>query len=88
MKTTKDFPRFTLHHGDCLEMLKKIPSNSVHSIVTDPPYNISFSGSKWDSFGKNIQFSMWCREWASQCYRIVRPGGFLIAFSNRIGSLP
>ena len=30
-----------LYHGDCLEELKKIPDNSVDSIVTDPPYGLS-----------------------------------------------
>ena len=27
--------------GDCLEMLKDLPDNSVDSIVTDPPYGLS-----------------------------------------------
>jgi site-specific DNA-methyltransferase (adenine-specific) len=30
-----------LHHGDCLEVLKTLPDNSVDSIVTDPPYGLS-----------------------------------------------
>ena len=28
----------TLLHGDCLEKLKEIPSDSVHSVITSPPY--------------------------------------------------
>ena len=34
--------------GDCLEKMKEMESNSVDSIVTDPPYGISFMGKKWD----------------------------------------
>ena len=30
-----------LWNGDCLELMKNIPNNSVDLIVTDPPYNIS-----------------------------------------------
>ena len=30
--------------GDCLEEMKKIPDNSVDSIVTDPPYEITATG--------------------------------------------
>lgn len=30
--------------GDCLELLKDIPDNSVDLVVTDPPYEISVSG--------------------------------------------
>lgn len=33
-----------LLNGDCYELLKKLPDNSVDLIVTDPPYEISCSG--------------------------------------------
>jgi len=36
--------------GDCLEVLKTLPDNSVDSIVTDPPAGIEFLGKDWDSF--------------------------------------
>ena len=34
--------------GDCLEKLKGLLDNSVDSIVTDPPYGLSFMNKKWD----------------------------------------
>ena len=67
--------------GDCIEEMKKIESNSIHSVVTDPPYNLDLDKSKWDNFGSNARFSMWCREWARECLRVLRPGGYLISFS-------
>lgn len=27
-------------HADCFEWLSEIPENSVHAIVTDPPYGV------------------------------------------------
>jgi DNA modification methylase len=36
--------------GDCLEVLRTLPDNSVDSIVTDPPAGIEFLGKDWDSF--------------------------------------
>ena len=33
--------RFTLWHGDCLEVLAQMPENSVDSCVTDPPYHLT-----------------------------------------------
>ena len=36
--------------GDCIEIIKEIPDNSVDSIVTDPPAGIAFMGSDWDDF--------------------------------------
>ncbi len=37
-----------IHNNDCLEFMKQLPDNSVDSIVSDPPYGISFMGKKWD----------------------------------------
>lgn len=34
----------TLLHGDCLELMNQIPSNSIDLVVTDPPYSIKTRG--------------------------------------------
>lgn len=34
--------------GDCLEVMKGIPDNSVDLVVTDPPYNLDTTGGKLD----------------------------------------
>lgn len=31
----------TLHHGDCLDVLRTLPDASVDSVVTDPPYSLT-----------------------------------------------
>ena len=38
----------TLHHGDCLDVLRSLPDASVDSVVTDPPYGLEFMGKSWD----------------------------------------
>ena len=38
----------TVHHGDCIEVMRGLPSGSVDSVVTDPPYGIRFMGQAWD----------------------------------------
>lgn len=38
----------TVHHGDCIEVMRGLPAESVDSIVTDPPYGIRFMGQAWD----------------------------------------
>lgn len=30
--------RIRLLHGDCMQRMQEIPSNSIDSVVTDPPY--------------------------------------------------
>lgn len=37
-------------HGDCLELLKTIPDNSVDLVITDPPYQFETQGG--GAFGK------------------------------------
>ena len=46
--------------GDCLEILKKIPDNSIDLIFTDPPYNISKKDKIFRDYrsGKNGDISM------------------------------
>ena len=33
--------RFTLHLGDCLNVLETLPAESVDAVVTDPPYHLT-----------------------------------------------
>ena len=67
--------RFELHLGDCLETLRTMPDNSVDSIVTDPPYGLSFMGKRWDYDVPSVEI------WA-ECLRVLKPGGHLLAFAG------
>jgi len=64
-----------LHEGDCLEVLRKLEDNSVDSIVTDPPYGLSFMGKKWD-------YDVPAQEIWEECLRVLKPGGHLLAFAG------
>ncbi|SDY29551.1 DNA methylase [Pseudomonas sp. NFIX28] len=66
---------YQLYHGDCLEQLRLMPDNSVDSIVTDPPYGLSFMGKKWDHDVPAVEV------WA-ECLRVLKPGGHLLAFAS------
>lgn len=63
--------------GDCLDQLKNIPSDSIDSIVTDPPYELGFMGKSWDNTGIANNKEMW-----AECLRVLKPGGHLLAFSG------
>jgi site-specific DNA-methyltransferase (adenine-specific) len=49
MKYPDDFIN-KIHCADCLEFMKGMPDNSIDTIITDPPYGLSFMGKKWDNF--------------------------------------
>jgi site-specific DNA-methyltransferase (adenine-specific) len=133
----------TLHHGDCLDVLREIPDSSVDAVVTDPPYGLEFMGREWDgadgfrrslnpndagrdnAFGRTSRtspeystgkpsnarirtrvdgrtnptegksttttpeayvagppFQHWCEAWATQCLRVLKPGGHMLAFGG------
>jgi hypothetical protein len=64
-----------LLHGDCLDVLATLPDNSVDSVVTDPPYGLSFMGKRWDY---DVPSEAIWRE----CLRVLKPGGHLLAFAG------
>tara|TARA_E500000331_G_C17246487_1_gene709293 strand:+ start:583 stop:2265 length:1683 start_codon:yes stop_codon:yes gene_type:complete len=59
--------------GDCVEILRSFPDNSIDSIVCDPPYGIGFMGKDWDH-------SVPTEEWARECFRVLKHGGHIVAF--------
>jgi site-specific DNA-methyltransferase (adenine-specific) len=63
-----------LYKGDCLQEMKKIESNSVDAIITDPPYGTT-NRNNWDSV---IDLKlMW-----EQLNRIIKPNGAIVLFCN------
>jgi DNA modification methylase len=64
-------------HGDCREVLRSLPDNSVDSVVTDPPYELGFMGKKWDSSGIAYDVTVW-----AECLRVLKPGGHVLAFGG------
>jgi len=66
-----------LLHGDCRELLKSLPDQSIDSIVTDPPYELGFMGKRWDASGIAYDIKVW-----QECLRVLKPGGHLLAFGG------
>lgn len=63
---------FSLHHGDCLDILRTLPDDSIDAIVTDPPYGTT--ACKWDSV---IPLApMW-----EQLKRVIKPKGAIVLFA-------
>jgi len=62
-------------NGDSMEVLKTLDKNSVDSIVTDPPYGLSFMGKAWDHSVPSAE--LW-----KEALRVLKPGGYILAFAG------
>lgn len=61
--------------GNSREILKGLTDNSVDSVVTDPPYGLSFMGKKWDYDVPSVE--LW-----REALRVLKPGGHLLSFGG------
>ncbi len=95
-------PIVDLRHGDCLDVLRQIPDESIHAVVTDPPYGLANTDSahvvetlsKWFAGERNYLHSgkgFMGKAWDAfvpppavwdECFRVLKPGGHLLAFSG------
>jgi DNA modification methylase len=66
--------RHKLTCGDCIEVMRGLPDNSVDAICTDPPYGLGFLNKQWDCAVPGDDF-------AREALRVLKPGGHLIAFA-------
>jgi site-specific DNA-methyltransferase (adenine-specific) len=60
--------------GNNTDVLRTYEDNTFDSIVTDPPYGIAFLGKDWDNDTGALE------TW-QECFRVLKPGGHLLAFS-------
>jgi DNA modification methylase len=90
--------RWEVRHADCLLLLPRLDASSIDAVVTDPPYGISINNMSWDSprrldpmraptrvrsrTSPRMAFQGFCAEWATQCFRVLKPGAHLAAFSS------
>lgn len=66
-----------IYLGNNIDILKTFEDNSIDSVVTDPPYGISFMGKKWDYDVPSV--ALW-----QEVLRVLKPGGHaLVACGTR-----
>ncbi len=63
-----------IYQGDCLDVMKELPSDSIDLLLTDPPYGYSFLGKDWDRAVPKLE--IW-----QECIRLLKPGSFAFVMS-------
>ncbi|MGB7622172.1 MAG: site-specific DNA-methyltransferase [Terriglobia bacterium] len=81
MKPNLITPYGVLYNCDCMDLLAKMPSESVDAVFADPPFNIGkeYNNGITDNLEPQ-EYLDWCRLWISECVRIVKPGGAIFIY--------
>ena len=75
MNIVRDTDRDVLIQGDCREVLRSLGEASIDTVITDPPYGLSFMGKEWDHGVPGVAF------WEA-ALRVAKPGAMLLAFGG------
>jgi site-specific DNA-methyltransferase (adenine-specific) len=68
--------------GDCLKVMRTMPSESVDLVITDPPFNIGKDyGDTYNDKKDAEEYIKWCKEWLTECIRLLKPTGSLYLFN-------
>ncbi len=63
--------------ADCLELLKRVPDDSIQLVVCDPPYNIKVAA--WDDVANYLD---WAGQWIAEVERVLMPTGNFVIFGG------
>ena len=70
-------------HGDCLEVLPRIPESSVDAVVTDPPFAITGGLSNGMTSRNDTQFfEHWFADVARELIRVTKPEGCMFLWCD------
>ncbi len=84
----------TLCHGDALDLLPRLPSQSIDLLVTDPPFAIDFQAQRlnYHRTGSNVlegyreipagDYADFTTRWIEEAFRVLSPAGSLYVFSG------
>jgi len=77
--------KFDLRLEDCVAGMAKLSEASVDIVVTSPPYNLGIRYGRYSDREDRGSYLKWCRKWAAQIRRILKPGG---SFFLNVGAAP
>lgn len=67
---------YELHHGDCIEVMRTLPAESVDAIITSPPYAMQ----RKTTYGgiPEADYPAWTVAWMTEARRLLKPDGSVI----------
>jgi site-specific DNA-methyltransferase (adenine-specific) len=77
--------KLDLHREDCIKGMLQLAEESIDLVVTSPPYNLGINYEQYSDRQDRRSYLDWCREWAEQIRRVLKPDG---SFFLNIGAAP
>jgi modification methylase len=88
---TRSLPLDRVVLGDCLQVMQRLPAESIDLIFADPPYNLQLRQElwrpnltrvngveeAWDRFESFEHYDQFTRDWLGACRRVLKPDGSL-----------
>jgi len=82
MKLAHTTPLGQLYEADCLDFLRSIASDTVHTFFADPPFNLGKAyGKKGSDNVSERQYLAWSNAWLDEAVRVLVPGGALFVYN-------
>lgn len=64
-----------IYLGDCIEIMKTFPKESIDLVFADPPFNIGIKYDRWKDNLEYNEYIEWSRKWISECFRVLKKTG-------------
>jgi site-specific DNA-methyltransferase (adenine-specific) len=82
MKLTHTTALGQLYEADCLDFLRSIDSDTVHTFFADPPFNLGKAyGKRGSDNVSERQYLVWSNTWLDEAVRVLAPGGALFVYN-------
>jgi site-specific DNA-methyltransferase (adenine-specific) len=73
----------TIHRGDCVDGLRRLPPGVIDLAFADPPFNIGYQYDIYDDNRDYHAYLGWTREWMGEVCRALKPDGtFWVAIGD------
>jgi site-specific DNA-methyltransferase (adenine-specific) len=73
----------TIHPGDCLDLLPRLPEGSIDLAFADPPFNIGYDYDVYDDYRDYGAYLEWTKRWMRGVCRALKPDGtFWVAIGD------
>lgn len=69
----------SIMHGDCIELMKKLPTGGIDFILTDPPYITRYQDRQGRSVA-NDDNARWLQPAFTEMYRVLKEDAFCVSF--------